>query len=345
MKGGMLYLKLISLQQQLFLLYRRVKLMKTLQEIMDLAKNSVRQKIAVAVAQDKDVLQAVEEARQLGLVDVCLVGDCRKISGLAKELEIDVSDYEIIDEADDRQAVRTAVALVGSGDADMLMKGMVHTAELLRAVLDKETGLRQGGRILSLLSLFESEHYHKLLFVTDAGINIAPDLKQKVDILQNAAETVVSLGIDKPKAAVLAPVEMVNPDIQSTLDAAALSKMADREQIKDCIVDGPLAMDIAINMVAASHKGIRSDVAGDADILLVPNIDAGNILHKTMIFLDGSKSCGIVVGARAPIVLTSRSESALSKLYAIGLASAVSAGMNRINPGRKRYFFVGGPAA
>lgn len=306
-------------------------MIKTLQGIVDLAASSARKRFAVAVAQDEAVLQAVHEAYKLGLADVSLIGDKKEIMNLAEELKIDVSDHEIINEEDNTKAIKISVDMVSNGNADILMKGKIQTAELLRMVLDKETGLRQGNRVLSQLSVFESENYHKLLFMTDPGINIAPNLKQKADIIQNAADVAVCLGIENPKAAALAPLELVNPDIPSTLDAAALAKMSDRGQFKNCIVDGPLALDNAISTEAAAHKGIRSDVSGDVDILIVPNIEAGNVLHKALIFLCGTKSCGIVVGARAPIVCVSRAESALSKLYAIALTAVISAGMNKID--------------
>ncbi len=305
-------------------------MIKTLQGVIDLAKISEGKKIVVAVAQDEAVLTAVHEAHELGLADASLVGDKNKICDLSEQLNIDISGYEVINEVDNAKAIRTSVDMVSCGAADILMKGKIQTAELLRVVLDKETGLRQGNRVLSQLSLFESEHYHKLLFVTDPGINIAPNLKQKADIIQNAADVAVILGIENPKAAALAALELVNPDMPSTVDAAALSKMADRGQIKNCIVDGPLALDNAVSVVAASHKGIRSNVSGDVDILMVPNIEAGNVLHKALIFLSGTKSCGIVVGARIPIVCVSRAESALSKLYAISLASVIGT-WNKIN--------------
>lgn len=310
-------------------------MIRTLQGIIDYAKTSARRRIAVAAAQDEDVLQAVYEANKLGLVDVSLVGDKKKIFDIADKLKIDVSGYEIVKEVDDAKAIRIAVDLVNSGNADILMKGMIQTADLLKTVLDKETGLRSGNRILSHLAVLEVENYPKLLFVTDAGINISPDLKQKADIVQNAADVALSVGIEKPKAAILAALELVNPAMQSTLDAAALSKMADRRQIKNCTVDGPLAMDNAVSSVAAAHKGIRSEVAGDADILVVPNIEAGNILYKALVFLSGVKSCGIVAGARIPIVVTSRAENAATKLYSIALASVISIKNNRTGSNRQ----------
>lgn len=294
-------------------------MIKTMEGIVELVKGSPKKRVAVAAAQDADVLQAVHTAYNLGLIDVSLVGDKAKIYEIADKLEIDVSRFEIEKEVDDSRAIKIAVDLVSSRRADVLMKGMVQTADLLRVVLDKDNGLRTN-RILSHLGLVEMETYHKLLLVTDAGINISPDLKQKADIIQNAVNVAVNLGVEKPKVAVLSAVELVNPSMPSTVEAAALSKMAERNQIKNCIIDGPLAMDNAINADAALHKGIKSVVAGDADILLVPNIESGNILVKTLVFLGKGKICGMVAGARVPLVLTSRADDHMAKLYSIALS-------------------------
>lgn len=298
-------------------------MVKSLNEVIELVKGPEKKRVAVAVAQDEDVLRSVHEAYKLGIIDVTLVGDKKLIFDIAEGLHIDVSGYEILKEVDDQKAIRTAVDLVSSGRADVLMKGMVQTGDLLRMVLDKDIGLRTN-RVLSHLAVIEVETYNKLLFVTDAGLNIAPDLKQKADIIQNAVDVAVSLGIEKPKVAVLAAIELVNPSMPATLDAAALSKMAERGQIRNCIIDGPLAMDNAISFEAARHKKIISNVAGDADILLAPNIETGNVLYKTLTFLAKSKSCGIVAGSKAPVVTTSRADDYMAKLYSIALAALVS---------------------
>lgn len=298
-------------------------MVRTMAELKDFAQNIRKRRVVVAVAQDEDVLQSVHEAFKMGLIDVSLVGDKKKIYDMAENLKIDVSGYEIIKELDDLKAVRIAVDMAGNGSADILMKGMIPTADLLRAVLDKSFDLRTN-RILSHVGVYELQSYHKLLFVTDAGINIAPDLKQKADIVQNAVDVALSLGIEKPKVAILAAIEIVNPSMLATMEAAALSKMADRNQITNCIIDGPLAMDNAINLEAALHKGIKSEVAGDADILLTPDIESGNILVKTLSFLNNAKSCGVVAGARVPLVVTSRAEDHTTKLNSIALASLMS---------------------
>jgi len=292
-------------------------------EIIEYAKRQGRRKLAVAVAQDEDVLISVHQAYMMGLIDVCLVGDKEKIFEISDRLQIDISDFEIIKEADEIKAAKAAVELAGSGSVDMLMKGIIKTADLLRIVLDRGSGLRTD-RLLSHISAIEVENYHKLLFITDGGLNIAPDVKQKAEIIQNAVYVANSLGIERPKVAVLASVEVVNPVMQATLDAAVLSKMADRGQIKNCIIDGPLAMDNAVSLEAARHKGIVSDVAGDADILVAPDIESGNTIQKALVFLGKAKSCGIIAGARVPLVVTSRADNYEAKLYSISLASIVS---------------------
>ncbi|NCC75653.1 MAG: bifunctional enoyl-CoA hydratase/phosphate acetyltransferase [Clostridia bacterium] len=279
-------------------------------------------RIAVAAAHDSHVLESVHEVWQKGYASPILIGDKEKIFAIADELEIDVSHMTIIKELEDRRAAEIAVNLVNNREADVLMKGALQTADLLKAVLERDKGLRTN-RLLSHVGLYEINGYHKLLFITDGGINIAPDLKQKADIITNAITVALALGVEKPKIAVLAAVETVNPAMQPTLDAAALTLMSQRGQIKNCIIDGPLAMDNAINLEAAVHKGISSPVAGDADILLVPNIEAGNILVKALIFLSKARSCGIITGARVPLVVTSRAESSEAKYYSILLALAI----------------------
>jgi phosphate butyryltransferase len=279
-------------------------------------------KIVVAAAHDDNVLASIKEVYEKGYAEPILIGDKEKIFRLSEELKLDISRINIIKEMDDVQSARIAVNMVNRGEADVLMKGYLHTAELLRVVLDKEKGLRTNS-VLSHLGIFEVNSYPKLLMVSDAGINISPDLKQKAEIIQNAVNVAIKLGIQKPKVAVLSAVEVVNPAMQSTVDAAALSKMSQRGQITNCIVDGPLAMDNAINLNAAIHKNIESEVAGDADILIVPNIEAGNILVKSLVFLYNAKTCSILTGAKVPMVVTSRADDSISKYYSIILALAL----------------------
>jgi len=279
-------------------------------------------RIAVAAAHDDHVLKSVHEVYIRGYAKPVLIGDKEKIFRIADELEIDVSKMTIIKELDERRCAEIAVNMVSSSEADVLMKGLMQTSDLLRAVLERDKGLRTTG-LLSHIGVYEVPGYPKLLYVTDGGINIAPDLKQKADIIRNAVDVARALGVERPKVAVLAAVETVNPAMQPTLDAAALSKMAQRGQIRNCEIDGPLAMDNAINLAAARHKSIDSAVAGDADILLAPDIEAGNILVKSLIFLGQARSCGIISGARVPLVLTSRAESSEAKYYSILLALAL----------------------
>jgi phosphate butyryltransferase len=287
-------------------------------------------RIAVAAAHDDHVLQSVSEVCAKGYATPILIGDKEKIIQIADKLQIDVSHLTMIKELDERRSADIAVNMVNNGEADVIMKGLLQTADFLKAVLEKDKGLRTNA-LLSHVGFYEIEGYPKLLCITDGGINIAPDLRQKVEIIRNAVEVARALGIECPKVAVLAAIETVNPAMPSTLDAAALAKMAQRGQIRDCLIDGPLAMDNAINLEAAQHKHIVSDVAGDADILLVPNIESGNILVKTLVFLFNAHSCSVIAGARVPLVVTSRADTSEAKYNSILLALAMrgQTGMER----------------
>ncbi len=301
-------------------------MIKTLDALLQRAKDVGPLTISVAVAQDLDVLEAVDEARKEGICRAILVGDRSGIQREAARGGIELDEYEIVDVSDDAEASLEAVKLVSSGKAELLMKGMVKTATFLKAVLNKEVGLRTGN-LLSHVYLHEIDGYDHIIFITDGAMNIAPDLKQKAQIIENAASLARrAFGVAVPKVAVLAAVEVVNPEMPATLDAAALSKMADRKQIKGVEVDGPLALDNAVSEVAARHKGIQSSVAGKADILLVPDIEAGNMLAKSVVYFARPKTAGIVVGAKAPIVLTSRADSPETKLYSIATAVSMAAG-------------------
>jgi phosphate butyryltransferase len=296
--------------------------MRHFEELEDLVREKEQGCIAVAAAHDEHVLQSVHAVCQMGYARAILIGDKEKIFEIADDHELDISSMTIIKELDADACAAQAVSFVNNGEADILMKGQLQTAELLRAVLAREQGLRTN-RLLSHIGLYELPSYHKLILITDAGINISPDLQQKAQIINNAVDVAHKLGITQPKVAVLSAVELVNPAMPATLDAAALSLMARRGQIKNCIVDGPLGMDNAIDKQAAWHKHIHSEVAGDADILLVPDIEAGNILVKSLVFLSQARSCGIITGARVPLVVTSRAESSEAKYYAILLALAL----------------------
>jgi len=293
---------------------------RTFDEIVIEAKKVPVCKIAVAVAEDEHVLDAIVEAKKRGIAEAVLVGSKAKIRAVADKMEIDLTPFEIVDEPDARLAALKAVKLVSSGKAQAVMKGLVATADMLRAVLDKEVGLRAGKTILSHVAIAEIPGFDRLIIITDAAMNVTPDLSQKVQIIQNAVRVAHSIDIDCPKVACLAAVEVVNSDMQACLDAAALAKMAERGQIKGCLIDGPLALDNAVSLEAASHKGIESPVAGQADILVVPELVSGNVLYKSITYFAKGSIAGIIVGAKAPIILTSRADSAEAKLHSIALA-------------------------
>ncbi len=290
-----------------------------LSELTEKAKNKPKRKIAVAAAEDDPVLKSLKAVMKDGIVTPVLIGDKVEIGRMAQSIGFDLSDIEIIhNDKGAEESAKIAVSLVKNGEADILMKGFISTGTLLKAVLDKETGLRKGDT-LSHVSFFESPYYHKLLCVTDVAMNIAPDLDTKVHIVKNAVEACHKIGITLPKVAVTAAVETVNPKMEATVHAAELKKM----QWKGCIVDGPFAIDIAIDKESAMHKGIVSEVAGDCDILLMPDIEAGNIFYKALNFLGGAISAAVIMGATVPIVLTSRSDSEISKMLSIALAAAM----------------------
>jgi phosphotransacetylase len=259
------------------------------------------------------------EAGELGLIRPILAGPMSKIQEVAQAANLNLNGIQIIDTPHSHGSAAKAVELVRQGQAELLMKGSLHTDELLGAVVARDTGLRTGRRI-SHVFIMDIPTYHKVLIVTDGAINIAPVLEDKVDICQNAIDLMISLGFQAPKVAILAAVETVNSKMQATLDAAALCKMAERGQITGGLLDGPLAFDNAISSEAAAIKGIRSQVAGDPDILLTPDLEAGNILAKQLSFLAKADSAGMVLGARVPIILTSRSDSVRSRIASCAVA-------------------------
>ena len=301
-------------------------MLKKLSDLHEIVrKKQETKRLVLAVANDEHSLEAVNAAVKKKYIEAILVGDAAGIRKIAEESKkIDLNQFEIINEPDPSEAVAKAVKLVHYGEGDILMKGNVGTATLLKGVLNKEWGLRKN-EVISHIALFEVQVYHhKLISLTDVAMNIAPDLNTKIAIINNSVEFLRKLGIQTPKVAVLGAVELVNESMPATLDAALLSKMADRGQIKDCIIDGPLAFDNAISAESAKHKGIVSNVAGDADLLLLPDIEAGNVLYKSFVFFAKAKVAAVVLGARAPIVLTSRSDSEESKLDSIVLAAAIA---------------------
>jgi phosphate acetyltransferase len=274
---------------------------------------------AVAHPCEETALAGAVEAGELGLIAPILVGPAAKINEVAKRAGIDLGQMRVVDAPHSHGAAAKAVELVRQGQAELLMKGSLHTDELLGAVVARETGLRTGRRI-SHVFIMDVPTYHKILVVTDAAINIAPTLEDKVDICQNAIDLVITLGLERPKVAILGAVETVTSKMPATIDAAALCKMADRKQITGAILDGPLAFDNAISKDAAKIKGIRSEVAGDPDILLAPDLEAGNILAKLLSFLANADSAGLVLGARVPIILTSRADSVRARIASCAVA-------------------------
>lgn len=295
---------------------------KSLNDIVSIAKGKETRRLAVAAAADRHVLEAVKNAYLEGIIIPKLVGNKMEIEKICKEIDFDLTGIELFAENNPALSAIKAVALIKDGKADILMKGLVSTAPLLKAVLDKENGLTKGST-LSHFALIESPYYHKLFGITDAAMNILPGFEEKVHILNNAVEVFHRLGIKNPKVAVVGPLEVVNPKIESTTHAAMLTVMNKRGQIQGCIVDGPFAIDNAVSKEAAEHKGIISDVAGDADILLAPDLNSGNILYKTLMFLGGGISAAVIMGARVPIVLTSRADDERSKMMSIALAAAM----------------------
>lgn len=292
---------------------------KSFEALFELAQKRGPKKVSVAVAQDKDVLSAVKNAWESNIAEPILVGDKEKILEIAKEINFDLSNIEIIHEEDGTLACRTATELVSSGKADVLMKGLIDTSVIMKQVLDSEIGLRTGN-VISHVAVFDVPTYHKVFIVTDAAMNIAPDLKQKKEIIENAVVLAKSLDIETPKVAVLAAKEKVSPKMEATVHAKELADMNKNGEITGCLVDGPFALDNAISKESAILKGIHSEVAGEADILLAPSIDAGNVLYKCLSFLANAKSAGLIVGTKAPIVLTSRADNEESKLNSIALA-------------------------
>ncbi|HEU4389921.1 MAG TPA: bifunctional enoyl-CoA hydratase/phosphate acetyltransferase [Blastocatellia bacterium] len=287
---------------------------------------------AVAHPCETTALEGAVEAADNGLIVPILVGPAARIAEVAKSAGVDLSKFQIVDAPHSVAAAAQAVGLVREGKAELLMKGSLHTDELMGAVVSREGGMRTGRRI-SHVFVMDVPTYHKVLIVTDGAINIAPTLEDKVDILQNAIDLAISLGLEKPKVAILAAVETVTSKMPATLDAAALCKMAERGQIKGAMLDGPLAFDNAISKQAAETKGIRSEVAGDPDILLAPDLEAGNILAKQLSFLANADSAGLVLGAKVPIILTSRADSVRSRIASCGVAM-LAAHARRRAPGK-----------
>ncbi|MCD6595743.1 bifunctional enoyl-CoA hydratase/phosphate acetyltransferase [bacterium] len=296
--------------------------MRTLAELLEMAKKGDKKRVVVADATEHDVFAAVEDARKQGLIYGILVGDSQKISDTAKSLGANIDDYEIIEEKNSKKTAAVAVEMLKDNKADVLMKGLVSTSDFMRAILNKEKGLlnHSAKKLISHIAVFEVPRYHKLLLITDAAINITPTLNEKVQILLNAVEVAHSLGIETPKVACVGAVEKVNPGkMPATEHAAILAMMNQRGQIRGCIVDGPFGFDNAINKKAAETKKIIGDVAGDADIILCPEIETANVLYKCLQYFANASCSAVVAGTPIPIVLTSRSDPHDTKLASLVL--------------------------
>lgn len=291
------------------------------QLIKKVQKFETKKRVAVVAAHDEHTLEAVFKACENNIVDPILIGDAPKIKNILSNLNESIADRAIIDVASDSLAAYKAVELVNRGELDFIMKGKIQTADLLRAVVDKEKGLRTGN-IMSHFVIIEVPNYHKLIVTTDGGMVMYPTLEQKKQIINNAVNTLISMGYEKPKVAVLAAVEKVNPKMPETIDANELKKMNQNGEIKNCIIEGPISYDLTMSKESAKIKGYTSPVAGDADILIVPNITAGNILGKCLTFSAGAKMAGFIVGAKVPVVLTSRGSTSEEKYLSLVLSAA-----------------------
>jgi len=292
-------------------------------------KECSKKTLAVAVAQDDAVLEAVSAAKERGIADAILVGDEPKIREIAASINVDLEGFRIIHEPDNWQAALTAVKLAHDGEADMYMKGLIDTKSFLKSILDKEVGLRTG-KPLSHVAVFDVEAIPQLLFLTDVAFMTYPTLEDKVHIIENTVEVAHACGLECPKVAPLAAVEVVNPKMPCTVEAAELTKMNLEGKITGCIIDGPLSMDIAIDPEAARHKGATNRrVAGDADILLFPDIHAGNLVYKTLVHTTKVKLGGILTGTKVPAILTSRSDDFETKVNSIALAAVVAEGLKK----------------
>lgn len=294
-------------------------------DIYDVLKGYTHKKrLVVAYANDSHSIEAVSMAVKAGLIEGILVGDTETIKGVCKEQGYDESRFRIVHEPNEIRAAETAVEMIRNGEADVIMKGLVSTDKYMRAILNKERGLVAPNAILSHVTVMECPAYHKLLIISDVAVIPCPDLNQKISMIKYVSITAKALGIEKPKIALIAPTEQILPKVQSTVDAAVLSKMADRGQIAGVTLDGPMALDVAVDREAAEIKKIHSEVAGDADGLIFPNLESGNVFYKTNTKLGGSKQGAVLVGAKVPSVLSSRGDSVETKLNSIALAAILS---------------------
>ncbi|TVR72119.1 MAG: phosphate butyryltransferase [Marinilabiliales bacterium] len=294
------------------------------EQILNLARSGSRQHLVAAWAIDEHSLSAISQALSMGVVDATVVGDKRTIEKVCHENGIEANDLSIIDNPDETSSMNEAVDLINRQQGSFLMKGNLSTDKYMRAILNKEKGLMNPGAVLSHVTVLKMVNYHKLLVIGDVAIIPLPDLKQKVAIANYLIRTAHALGTDNPKLAVLAATEQVLPGMQACTDAALLSKMAERGQIRGAVVDGPLSMDLAISSEAARIKGVESEVAGDADCILFPNIESGNVFYKLNALAGSAGQAAMLVGARVPAVLSSRGDSTKTKLYSIALAATLA---------------------
>jgi phosphate butyryltransferase len=293
-----------------------------LEQILEFVKTKSKKRLVVAYANDEHTIEAVYNAVMAGIVEATLVGDEVTIASVCKEHGFDIEKFRIVHEADENKAGSVAVALINRGEGDVLMKGLLSTDKYMRAILNKENGLMPGPKaVLSHVTVMETPNYHKLIICGDVAIIPTPDFNQKVAIANYLIKTAKSLEIETPKVAVLAATEQMLPGMQACVDAAMLAKMAERGQIKGAIVDGPLSLDIALDKESAQIKKLKSEVAGDADCILFPNIESGNVFYKCNAKLAGGELGAMVMGAKVPCVLTSRGDSAKTKMYSIALAA------------------------
>jgi phosphate butyryltransferase len=302
---------------------------RNLDELVAAARAKGPARIAVAAGHDPDVMEALKRARELKLAEGVLAGNADKIRALAAAADFELRDDQIIHEPDDAAAARKAIALVREGQCGLLMKGKIGTATLIRAVLDKETGLRVPGRLLSQVIVFQVPGYDHLMLMTDAAINIAPALEQKAEICRNAIQVARAIGVEKPNVALLCALEFVNPDMPATLDAAALTLMNRRGQIADAYLEGPIALDVPLSKFAADRKNIYSPLVGRTDVFIAPDIEAANILYRAILYFAKGESGGNVIGAKVPLILLSRAETPETKVRSIAIAIHVAAAQKK----------------
>ncbi|MBM7616390.1 bifunctional enoyl-CoA hydratase/phosphate acetyltransferase [Alkaliphilus hydrothermalis] len=304
-------------------------MIKNLAQLVKVAQEQNKMRLVVAAAQDDDVLKAVAEAKKMNIIEGILIGDEEKIQQIAKEIGMDLNQYRVINKPDLMESALEAVKLVSQGEADFVMKGLLDTSILLKAVLNKEVGLRTEN-LLSHVMVYEADLYHKLLYLTDGGMNIEPSLEEKKGILKNAIVAAKALGVTEVKVSCLAAKEKVNEKMPSTVDGAELKKLANEGFFGDgVIVEGPIAFDLAVSKEAAAVKGYNSPVVGETDIMLMPTIEVGNGIGKAMTYMANAKSAGVIMGAKAPVVLVSRADTAETKLYSIALGSVIAANQSK----------------